>query len=77
MRPLDLEWPGLLTDCERRGDPQDDRIDIISVGRHCARARTSRNGPRASTKGRVEARSRLEKNDRTDLVTEDRSTTTS
>jgi hypothetical protein len=28
------------------------------------------NGPRASTKGRVEARSQAEKNDRTDLADE-------
>jgi hypothetical protein len=32
--------------------------------------------PRASTKGRVEARSHTEKNDRTDLVNEDRNTVT-
>ena len=50
---------------------QDDRTDYVSVGRIGPSA-DAPYGPRASTKGRVEARSHVEKIDRTDLAEEDR-----
>jgi len=68
--PLDLVfWPGVKLIMERLGVPQDDRIDFIGVG-PIAPERGRDYRLRASTKGRVEARSHVEKNDRTDLVEE-------
>ena len=51
------------------GSAQDDRIDYVSVGRIGPSA-DSLDDPRASTKGRVEARSHIEKIDRIDLANE-------
>jgi hypothetical protein len=54
---------------ERLGVPQDDR-KILSVSGESGPSADVPNGPRESTKGRVEARSHIEKNDRTDLAEE-------
>ena len=54
---------------ERLGVPQDDR-KILSVSGELSPSADVPYGPRASTKGRVEARSHVEKNDRTDLAEE-------
>ena len=70
MCPLDLAFRlGVFLIMERLGVPQDDR-KILSVSGECCPSADVSYGPRVSTKGRVEARSHLEKNDRTDLAEE-------
>jgi len=65
-----------LNDYGAAWSPQDDRIDKAVSGRCCPSADVY-HGPRASTKGRVEARSHIDKNDRLDLAKTDRNTVTS
>ena len=68
-RPLDLgpSWPGVLNDWSgHEFAGQSNRYNRCRA--KVARARTCFYGPRASTKGRVEARSQADKIDRTDLA---------
>ena len=70
MCPLDLVLgPGVFLIMERRGARRTIE-QILSVSGGSRLSADVSNGPRASTKGRVEARSHVEKNDRTDLADE-------